>query len=170
MIAYFRTLRVGGPISKSPHATRICLRSAVAACKTRITMADTWGNIMIKLSQSSLWIGRTLITCNRSSRSLFGLMNNRSLCNVICIVNERPAIFPQPSSRCTQFHCSLKIMPRFLSCAGSMKRGVSEKERQLHEYLVSRSVRNTKALEGLQKVGTITQYLRLQRARRLWAW
>ena len=33
-----------------------------------------------------------------------------------------------------------------------MKRGVTEKEKNLHEYLVSSSVRNTTELEGLQKV------------------
>lgn len=33
-----------------------------------------------------------------------------------------------------------------------MKRGVSDQERKLHEYLVSRSVRNTPELDELQQV------------------
>ena len=39
--------------------------------------------------------------------------------------------------------------------AGAMKRGTTEKEQQLHEYLVSKSVRNTAELEALQKVGIV---------------
>lgn len=34
------------------------------------------------------------------------------------------------------------------------KRGGSEAQRKLHDYLVSKSVRANKALDGLQEVGT----------------